>query len=96
MVQEGQLKDKVLTVQLGFELNGIKLILRVQYSIINNDSFIVQSSRSTDEGKNMGQDRNFKISPARINQGSGRIYLSIPAYFIATVHLLYWRYCLSK
>ena len=51
MVQEGTLDNKLLTLLSNLDLNGTKLILRIQYRFLNNDSFTVESSRSTDEGK---------------------------------------------
>lgn len=51
MVQEGELKDKTLTLQSVLDLNGTRLVLRIQYIFNGNDSFTVESSRSTDDGK---------------------------------------------
>jgi hypothetical protein len=51
VVQEGTLENKLMTFQSRLDLNGTRLILRIQYKLLSNDSFAVESSRSTDEGK---------------------------------------------
>lgn len=51
MIQEGKLEDKLLNLLSTLDLNETKLTLRVQYKLVSDDLFMVESSRSTDGGK---------------------------------------------
>ncbi len=50
IVFEGRLGDNILTLYASLDLSGTKLIHRIQYSLINPHSFVVESSRSADDG----------------------------------------------
>jgi hypothetical protein len=51
IVYEGKLDNNMLTLQTSLNLNGVQLLLRVQYKIESTDSFTVENSRSTDKGE---------------------------------------------
>jgi hypothetical protein len=50
ILYEGKLENKILNLYYKFNLNGVDLILRSQYSLISENSFTVVSSRSVDNG----------------------------------------------
>jgi hypothetical protein len=51
VLYEGRLEDKSLTLQTEFNLLQAHLLLRIQYTLVTEDLFTIESARSADEGK---------------------------------------------